>query len=86
MTVAILLFVMAVVFVAAVTRILGVPLLSPRTDPTGGAKNEVADPAVELRRASTRLVVALLALSAGTALLIFLTVRWILRALEGILS
>lgn len=93
--------ILAAVFVFAVPKLLGVPLRSQSTirnrttkrglgTEPGAARSSRAQkpssPIEELRRASTRLIVALLMLAAGTALLVFLIVRWILQALERILS
>lgn len=82
--------ILVAIFVIAVPRVLGIDLRpqvpAQPTRKTLARSERHSSPVEQLRRASTRLVVALLMLAAGTALLVFLTVRWILQMLERILS
>lgn len=82
--------VLVAIFVLVVPRVLGIelrPHVPEKKEAESRPDPQVpSSPIEQLRRASTRLIVALLMLAAGTALLVFLTVRWILQALERILS
>lgn len=58
----------------------------PRAPGSLAGKPSVSGSVQDLRKASSRLVIALLLIAAGAALLIFLAVRWIGSLLENILS